>query len=134
MDAVLQELKKEEEKALRARIKKAKSSSTRCRPSARSLPSSQLQSSRPSVSRATAPAQPPLQDGRLDDQLQQKGGRSLPVMLPSRPLGPRVDRDLLHIDSEVLSVRKAALSSLHELLVPSAADPLQVCFQRLALY
>lgn len=50
----------------------------------------------------------------------------MPGTSQSLPVGSRINRDLLHLDSEVFSVRKAALSSLHNLLVPSAAVPLQV--------
>ena len=129
MDAVLQELKREEEKALRARVQKAASSSTRCRPTLRSLPSSQLRSSGPSVSPAAEAAASCQRQGRLTDQAHQDSAKSVPAMLSSLAVGPRVDRDLLRIDSEVLSVRKAALSSLHELLVLSAEKPFQVRFQ-----
>jgi len=126
MDAVLQELKRDEEKALRARVQKAASSSKRCRSSLRSLPSSQLRSSGPSVSPAAEAAASCQQQGRLTDQAHQDSAKNVPAM-PA--VGPRVDRDLLRIDSEVLSVRKAALLSLHEVLVLSAKKPFQVWFR-----
>lgn len=126
MDVVLQELKSEDEKALRARVQKAASASTRCRPSLPSTAPSQLQSSGHSLSPAGDDAAFRQQDDQLVDQPQQGRVKKVPVMLPPPVLGPRIDRDLLRIDSEVLSVRKAALSSLHELLVPSVTEPLQV--------
>ena len=126
MDVVLRELKREEERALRARVQKSASRLTRCRPSSPSFAASPVPSIGPSVSPAADPAVSCLQDCRLGAQPQQSMAATSPVMLHSSPLGPRVDRDLHRIDSEVLSVRKAALSSLHELCVPSAAKPLQV--------
>ncbi len=133
MDVVLQELKREEEKAFRARVQKAASCVTRWRPSSRSFHSSQLQPSGPSVSPATDPAVSSFEDCRLGAPPQQIMAGDSPVTLLSPPLGSRVDRDLHRIDSEVLSVRKAALSSLRELCVPSAAKPLQVWFRYLML-
>lgn len=128
MDVVLQELKRDDEIALQAQVKKAASRVARCRPSSRSFHSSQLQCCAPSVFPAAESAVSYMQERRLRVQTQQRVAGNSPVMQLSPLLGLRVDRDLHRLDSEVLSVRKEALSSLHEFFAPSTVTRLQVRF------
>ncbi|KAM3574392.1 hypothetical protein VYU27_003685 [Nannochloropsis oceanica] len=125
MDVVLQELKRDDEIALQAQVKKAASRVARCRPSSRSFHSSQLQCCAPSVFPAAESAVSYMQERRLRVQTQQRVAGNSPVMQLSPLLGLRVDRDLHRLDSEVLSVRKEALSSLHEFFAPSTVTRLQ---------